>query len=211
MQRTEPWFNDRRNKLTASNIGALLGLCNYTSRTTALRRARGLDDFCGNDATRYGTMMEGTVLEVYEQWKKKKTHADGFRIHPCYDWFGGSPDGLVGEEGIVEIKCPYNQHWVKLEGNLSLSYYMQCQTLLWSYGREWLDFVMYAGPLRGCSVRRVTVDWSLLHKLLPIMEKIMQDVREKRGVPRSINSPKVKEWVAQSQLFHVSLVEKDIL
>ena len=211
MQRSDEWHEQRRNKLTASNLGALLGLCSYTSRSTALRRARGLDDFCGNTATRYGTMMELPTLKLYERWKGVTTHADGFKIHPLYTWFGGSPDGLVGNDGIVEIKCPYNQHWAKLEGTLSFSYYMQCQMLLWSYGREWLDFVMNAGPLRGCSVRKVTRDAQLLEQLLPILEKVAQDVRDKRGVPRAINSTKVKEWVAQSQLFHVTLLQKDIL
>ena len=210
-QKTPEWKDIRCNRITASNLGAILGCCNFTTRSTALRRARGCDDFCGNAATQYGCMMEHKVLLLYEEYKGVKTHADGFRVHPQYEWMGGSPDGLIGTDGIVEIKCPYNQRWAKLEGNLSLSYYLQCQLLLWSYGRTWLDFVMHAGPLRGCSVRRVTVDHALFEKLLPILQKIAEDVREKRKAPRAINSPKVKEWVSQSQLFHVQLIERDIL
>ncbi len=215
MQRSEEWHRMRRDKLTASNVGALLGLCSYTSRSTALRRARGCDDFRGNAATRYGCMMEDDVCKWYEAWSVgrggEKVHHDGFQVHPQYNFMGGSPDGLLGERGILEIKCPYNQRWAKLEGNLSLSYYMQCQALLWAYGREWVHFVMYAGPLLGTSVRKVTVDHDLLHKLLPILTKIHEDVSTKRSAPRSINSKQVKEWVAQSQLFHTTLVERDIL
>ena len=217
MQRSDTWLAIRKDKVTASNVGALLGLCSYTPRKQALRRARGIDDFCGNTATRYGSMMEGQVLGMYEAWKGKELgreftcEMDGFHKHPRYPWMGGSPDGLVEDDGLVEVKCPYNQRFARLEGPLSATYYLQCQTLLWSYGRKYVDFVMYAGPQRGCSIRRVTVDNNLLQKVLPLLEKCYADVQEKRSVPRALSSAKVKEWVFQSQLFHTTELERDIL
>ena len=191
MQRSDEWHVRRKDKITASNVGAMLGLCSYTSRKQALQRARGCDEFRGNSATRYGCMMERTVLGWYEAWKRADVGRevacvdDGFHNHPQHPWMGGSPDGLVEEDGIVEIKCPYNQRWAKLEGPLSATYYMQCQMLLWSYGRAYVDFVMYAGQ-RGCSVRRVTVDHELQEQLLPILEACHTDVRTKRNALRSI-------------------------
>lgn len=161
-------------------------------------------------------MMERTVLDWYQTWKRTDVGRDvacvedGFHNHPMHPWMGGSPDGLVEEDGIVEIKCPYNQRWAKLEGALSATYYMQCQMLLWSYGRAYVDFVMYAGQ-RGCSVRRVTVDHQLQEQLLPILEACHADVHTKRKALRSIDTPRVKAWIAQSQLFHTSQVAKDIL
>ena len=161
--------------------------------------------------------MEHKVLKIYEEWKKKEMgeefacQVDGYHIHPQYEWLGGSPDGLVGGDGLVEIKCPFNQQFAKLSGPLSLTYYLQCQTLLWSYGRQFIDFVMYAGPQRGCSVRRVTVDYDLFRKLLPVLEVCKEDIRTKKDMPRAIQSKRVKEWIGQSQLFNTTELARDIL
>ncbi len=108
-QRTEAWHAARRGKLTASNLGALLGQVSYTSRAEAFRRALGTDEFQGNEATEWGTANEPNGIAYYEQVTGNKVVETGLHTHPNYNWIAGSPDGLVGSEGIVEIKCPYWQ------------------------------------------------------------------------------------------------------
>jgi predicted phage-related endonuclease len=66
--------------------------------------------------------------------------------HPDYDFVGGTPDGLLGEDGIVEIKCPYNpaNHLMNLQSGAQVKdYYPQIQGYLWITGRAWCDFVSY--------------------------------------------------------------------
>jgi hypothetical protein len=66
--------------------------------------------------------------------------------HPDYDYVGGMPDGLLLEDGIVEIKCPYNpaNHLANLQNGTQIKdYYAQIQGYLWITGRKWCDFVSY--------------------------------------------------------------------
>ncbi len=67
-------------------------------------------------------------------------------LHPELDFVGGTPDGLIGEDSIIEIKCPYNpaNHLMNLTENGQLAQYMaQIQGYLWITGRQFCDFVSY--------------------------------------------------------------------
>ena len=64
-QGSPEWHAARKGKLTASNVGAALGLCSWTSRKVAYERAIGTDTFEGNEATRWGTDNEPNALAAY--------------------------------------------------------------------------------------------------------------------------------------------------
>ena len=81
--------------------------CRRTSRAEAFRRALGTDDFQGNEATEWGTVNEPNGIAYYEQVTGNKVIETGLHTHPNFHWIAGSPDGLVGTEGMVEIKCPF--------------------------------------------------------------------------------------------------------
>ena len=106
-QRTPEWYEARRGKLTASNVGAALGQVSYTSRAEAYRRALGTDTFTGNDATRWGVLHEADGILAYTKLTGADVTATGLHTHEKFPWLAGSPDGLVGEEGLIEVKCPY--------------------------------------------------------------------------------------------------------
>lgn len=70
----------------------------------------------------------------------------GFVRHPELEWVGASPDGLVGDEGIVEIKCPYTPKAhlsTILSGEVPSEYVWQVQGNLWVTGRKWCDFISF--------------------------------------------------------------------
>lgn len=186
-QRTPQWHAARRGKLTASNVGAALGLCPWTSRQVAFDRAMGRDKFkgkrkkspspppreddpppsTGNDATRWGTANEPNGILAYTAHTGNIVNATGLHVHPLQSWIAGSPDGLIGTEGLLEVKCPY---WPKKDGTrihkeIPAHYYMQMAMCLETTKRQWCDFISWEP--NGYEIYRVTYDEELHDKLLP--------------------------------------------
>lgn len=86
---------------------------------------------------------------------------------------GGSPDGLVGSEGMVEIKCPFNteNHLLTIEKQEVPTQYMgQVQGGLWLNERKWCDFVSFdprmQNPLHRIFILRVERDEEYIDKLI---------------------------------------------
>lgn len=145
-QRTPAWHAARRGKLTCSNLGALLGQVSYTTRNQAYRRALGVDPFTGNVATQWGTDNEMNGIAAYMTTTGNVVTQTGLHVHPKYEWLAGSPDGLVGEEGMIEVKCPY---YPKRDGSSRVHthvphhYFIQINALLEITGREWCDYISW--------------------------------------------------------------------
>lgn len=156
-QGSPEWHEARKGKLTASNVGAALGLCLWTSRKVAFNRAMGLDTFEGNDATRWGSENETNALLAYTIHTGNLVEKTGLHVHKNTPWLAGSPDGLVGTEGMVEAKCPYWKKQVHFE--VPLYYYMQMNLCLECADREWCDYISWTP--NAYKIIRVTRDRSL--------------------------------------------------
>lgn len=165
-QRTPAWHVARRGKLTASNLGATLGLVSYTSRETAYRRALGTDKFEGNVATQYGTDNENNGVMDYQILSGNMVEATGLHVHKDNTWLAGSPDGFVGEEGMIEVKCPYyrRKDGSRLHKEVPHHYYLQMNALLEICDRAWCDYVCWSPS--GMVVYRVYRDTLLFEYLL---------------------------------------------
>lgn len=144
-QGTPAWFNARKGKVTASRFGVAAGICPYTSRGKALRQELGLEENkmgeVGVKACQWGTVNEKNAVKDYMIRTGNVVTHMGFAIHPEYDWLGGSPDGLVGTEGMIEVKCPF----VKQVPHVTIPpvYYCQMNGLMEILDREWCDFVSW--------------------------------------------------------------------
>lgn len=98
--------------ITASKVGGILGYSPYQSRADVLRatvRAKlGAEkEFHGNALTQYGMDHELDAITDYERLRGVLTH--GYQssfVHPDYPWLSATPDALVGDDELVEIKCP---------------------------------------------------------------------------------------------------------
>ena len=150
-QRTPEWHSARRGRITASAVGGILGHAPYATRNDILRRmvrdAHGAEaEFNGNIATDYGTINEAGALIDYRMETGNDVELVGFIEKD--EWAGCSPDGLIGDNGGLEIKCPFGKRKDAVPQFKFLAdqphYYDQVQFSLWVTGREWWHFFQWA-------------------------------------------------------------------
>lgn len=150
----------RVGRVTASRVPAILGVSPYGDRDSVMRemvRERlGLpSEFTGNIATEWGTDHEPEAITEYEKYRGVMVHnAQVFVVHRSIDYLGCTPDGLIGETGMVEAKCPYRAGYTSIEERPD--YYEQIQHQLEVLDREWCDFVVWRPS--GLAVSRVGRD-----------------------------------------------------
>lgn len=169
-QRSDEWHALRRGILTASTIGRLITpktlqvAANLESRALAAqlaaeRLAGFTDDNYVSNAMWRGIEDEPRAVEQYSKDYQPVTTV-GFMIHE-YQTFniGYSPDGLVGDDGLIEIKSrsPKEQVLVVLSDQVPLEHMAQLQCGLLVSGRAWIDYVSYCGGL-PMWVKRVEPD-----------------------------------------------------
>jgi putative phage-type endonuclease len=102
-------------------------------------------------AMRWGTENEPRARDRYEWHTGSVVTQVGFLPHATEEWVGCSPDGLVGDDGVIEIKCPltYREHVRVLESRSCPAEHMpQVMGELWVTGRQWCDFVSYHPLMR---------------------------------------------------------------
>lgn len=167
----------RAGRITASRVPAILGLSPYQSRNDVLREmvreAYGADrEFVGNVATEYGQRHEPDALHAYERLHGVMTFGGGdFVIHPDHDWLGCTPDGLVGDDGIVECKAPYRASYTHIDERQD--YMAQVQFQLACTGRQWCDFVVWYPHETNVSQAMADPDW--LPANMPALEAFRAD------------------------------------
>ena len=145
-QRTPEWFKQRRGKLTASVAGAAIGVCPYQTPLECMDQLVGDKPFNGNIFTQWGTNNEPNAAMEYSILTGSKVQQADFHIHPVLNWLGGSPDGFVGNEGMVEFKCPWKRKKKPLPDDLCdipLQYFVQCQVLMEVTGKGWCDLYFW--------------------------------------------------------------------
>lgn len=114
-------------------------------------------------ATIRGHEQEGVALELYEAREEVKVQKVGIILNRG---IGYSPDGLVGADGLIEIKTklPKFQVGVILAGEIPKEHVAQCQGGLWASDREWIDFISY-WPGMPLFVKRAHRDEAMIRKI----------------------------------------------
>jgi len=101
-----------------------------------------------------GKEMEAEARAFYELTNGVKVNQVGFCLENGY---GASPDGLVGDDGVLEIKCPLLSTHVSylLKGTMPTEYFQQVQGQLLLTGRKWVDFISYYASMKPMVIRIV--------------------------------------------------------
>ena len=150
-QRTEEWFAARLGKVTASKVAAVLAKKDSATRADyltdlVLERLTGKQqEFYQNEAMQWGTDTEPQARMAYEAQTSTLVDELGFIDHPTIANFGCSPDGVIGEDGLIEIKCPNSKTHLStlLSGKAPTKYIPQMQTQMAVMNRQWCDFVSF--------------------------------------------------------------------
>lgn len=172
MQGNQDWFAQRRGRFTASRFGDLMkngrskSEMGETAKTYILQVAYETVTgqpigFEGNYATEWGNEHEDEARMFYQGVSGNQVQEVGFCSHPRNMYAGGSPDGLVGIDGIIEIKCPFNglNHAKNIIANeFFKSYEWQCQGNLWVTGRKWCDLISYDPRMTSKPIHIVRIE-----------------------------------------------------
>lgn len=153
-QGSEEWFAARRGKVTASRVADVMARtktgwgasrANYAAQLIAERLTGVTVDGYRNAEMQWGSDMEPEARVAYEFMTGSRVMAVGFVPHPTIPMAGASPDGLVGTEGLLEVKCPNTAtHIDTLVGqSIAGKYELQMQWQMACTGRRWCDFVSY--------------------------------------------------------------------
>jgi len=191
-QGSDEWFAARLGKVTASRVadvvaktksGPAASRKNYLAQLVAERLTKTASDSFTNAAMQWGTEKEPEARSAYTLMTDNPVEGVGFVDHPTIAMTGASPDGLVADNGLVEIKCPNTATHIEtlLSGKVPSKHNTQMQWQMACTGREWCDFVSYDPRLTGdlaLFVERVDRDYTLISELESSVSDFLDDVEE---------------------------------
>ena len=153
-QRSAEWFAARLGKATASKIADLMATtksgpaasrANYAAQLVAERLTGEPAESFTSPAMQWGTDTEAEARAAYCFFRDAEVVEVGFVDHPTVPNSGASPDGLVGTDGLLELKCPNTAtHIATLTGKSVPGKYVK--QIMWQMactGRQWCDFASY--------------------------------------------------------------------
>lgn len=186
LQRTDEWKAARLGKVTASRFGTVMTNAKKAGEISATAKSymyelitelnTGESKQLENDALDHGTEYETDAIMEYEEATMSEVIDSDF-VDYCGDnelfqgMVGGSPDGLVGKDKIIEAKCPYNSviHTTyMIERKIPKAYYAQIQGNLWLTGRKECDFISFDPRVKSgtrLTIIRVDRDEEYITKL----------------------------------------------
>ena len=200
-QGTDEWFAIRCGKVTASRVADVIATtksgysasrANYEAQLICEILTGKPAESYSNAAMAWGTETEPLARAQYELKTGEMVNQVGFVVHPMIEQAGASPDGLVGSEGLIEIKCPNTSTHLDtlLAQKVSSKYITQMTWQMVCTGRKWCDFVSYDPRLPEnlqLFVQRIELDEDYAKKLQNEVVMFLVEVNEKVEKLRKIN------------------------
>ena len=192
-QGTKEWFAERCGKVTASRLADVTartktgwgaGRKNYMAQLIAERLTGTVAESYTNAAMQWGIDTEPDAVAAYAFLSGNEVSEVGFVQHSTIDQSGASPDRLVNDDGLLEVKCPNTATHIDtlLSGKIDKRYMLQMQWQMACTGRVWTDFVSYDPRLPGhlsMFVQRVNRDDEWITKLEKDVTEFLDELSEK--------------------------------
>lgn len=185
VQGEEPWHDIKRGRVSSSNASKVLAKGQGKIRTAYMyqlvaERLSGLTEngYTSNFMTD-GLLVEPKARSEYEIRTGNEVKEVGF-IELNED-VGVSPDGVIGDDGLIEIKCPKTTTFIDyaMKGKTPSVYVPQMQMQLWVCEREWCDFVCFDPRIKnGYFCVRVERDETYIRNLIAEVSKFVNEVKE---------------------------------
>jgi putative phage-type endonuclease len=143
-QKSETWYNVRKNLITASDFAQALGQGKFGTQNDIIKKKVKLDDESNssfnNPFFQWGNMFEPIANNIYSLLHSNViVHEFGLIPHPKHRFFGASPDGITDYGIMLEIKCPFKRK-IESGGEIPLQYYYQIQGQLDVCGLKECDY-----------------------------------------------------------------------
>lgn len=193
IQGTEEWHKARLGKVTASRIADVIAKtktgwgasrANYMAELLAERLTGVPVEQYQNAAMKWGADTEAEARAAYSFMRDAEVVEVGFIDHPKIPMTGASPDGLIGDDGLVELKCPNTATHVDtlLGATVPQKYVHQMQWQMACTGRKWCDWVSYDPRLPGSMqlfVQRVPRDDVMIPTLETMVSEFLTELDQK--------------------------------
>jgi putative phage-type endonuclease len=189
-QGTEAWYAQRTGKMTGSRAVDIVkgpkgsytaARKNMIARLVCERMTGEREETYQSKEMQWGTDHEALARSVYEIVSDRDVQETGFINHPTIANFGGSPDGLVGDDGLTEIKCPGTATHLALlvGGNVKREYIYQMQAYMLITNRKWCDFISYDPRLPDSHciyIKRIMRDEKMIAEIEAEAVKVLAEV-----------------------------------
>jgi len=192
-QGTPEWFAARCGKVTASRVADVVAKtktgwgasrAGYMAELIAERLTGVPAEQYVNSAMQWGTDNEPQARIAYEFYRDATVVQVGLVDHPRISMTGASPDGLVTDDGMVEIKCPSTSTHLDtlLSESVPGKYITQMQWQMACTGRAWCDFVSFDPRLPESMrlfVRRIDRDDAMIAQLEKDVQEFLKELNDK--------------------------------
>jgi putative phage-type endonuclease len=192
VQGTNDWHKLRLGKVTASRVADVLSKGktgesasrkNYRIELVAQRLTGQPAESFTNAAMEWGTATEPLARIAYELHTGSDVRQVAFIDHPTIEWFGCSPDGLIGDDGLLEIKSPNTTthlDWMD-DGKAPTKHIPQMMAQMACTGAQWADFCSYDPRLPEdlqLFIVRVERDQEYIDNMEKEVKKFLQEVED---------------------------------
>ena len=182
-QRTDEWYNIRKGKMTASNAETIIangkGLETYIYNLMAEYYSSAEKENYINADMQRGIDLEPEARLEFEFYTDLDVQEVGFIEYN--DFIGVSPDGLIGNDGLIEIKCPNDSIYFKLllSNNIKPEYIAQMQMQMYVTDRQYCYFVSYNPNFeKSLYIKKINRDEEMIEKLKKGLERGTQLIKE---------------------------------
>ena len=192
-QGSQAWLESRMGKVTASALSNVMmaktaaGYQNYMAQLICERLTGEPVETFKSAAMEHGTETEPQARAFYELETGNEVVECGFIPHPTLANSGASPDGLIGDDGGIEIKAPQPAKHIKnlMGGTIDNAYMLQMQWGMACTGREWWDFVSFNPSFPAhlqLHVQKVKRDQEMIEDITAAVTSFLSEMESKLRV-----------------------------